>query len=440
MLKERSFTSMVLLPPKMHSQVTSWLVLALVASLVNASFYDNPEVDIPPKSGTPIDELKDKWDAEWGFVGISTFAHLKHVKCLTTPSEPFDIGIIGAPFDTAVSYRSGARFGPRAIRAASSRQTSFRGFNARAGINPYNSWPSIMDCGDIPIAPVDNALALYQMTSAYVELLSRRPLSYANPPSHIHPKLITLGGDHSIALPALRGLQKIYQQPIAVLHFDAHLDTWHPGKYPNPWDSSPCQSDFNHGSMFWIASNEGLILNGSSVHAGLRTRLSGDDYGDYEDDERQGFLRIETDDIDVLGTQGIIDAIMARMGTEVPVYLSVDIDVIDPGLAPGTGTPEPGGWTTRELIKILRGIDGLNLVGGDIVEVAPAYDGVGEATALAGAQVVYEMLTSMVKRGLKDRGELGEFRKQTLGGETVAKAVRKVDGGSEKGQDAKDEL
>jgi len=243
------------------------------------------------------------------------------------------------------------------------------------------------------------------MSTAYLELVSRRPLSYSNPPSHTHPKLITLGGDHSIALPALRALQKIYDQPIAVLHFDAHLDTWHPGAYPSAWESTPTQADFTHGTMFWIASAEGLILNGSSVHAGLRTRLLGSDYHDYEDDERQGFLRIESDDIDVLGVQGIIDAVLDRMGSDIPVYLSVDIDVIDPGLAPGTGTPEPGGWTTRELIQILRGLEDLNLVGADIVEVAPAYDGNGEATALAGAQVVYEILTSMVKKGLKDRGE-----------------------------------
>jgi len=185
------------------------------------------------------------------------------------------------------------------------------------------------------------------MTAAYIELLSRRPLSHANPPSHVHPKLITLGGDHSVALPALRALQKVYGGPVAVLHFDAHLDTWHPGKYPSAWSQSPTQADLTHGSMFWIASNEGLIINGSSVHAGLRTRLAGDDFGDYEDDERQGFLRIESDDIDELGVKGVVDAILERMGTEVPVYLSVDIDVIDPGLAPGTGEYEFPGFQAR---------------------------------------------------------------------------------------------
>lgn len=126
--------------------------------------------------------------------------------------------------------------------------------------------------------------------------------------------------------------------------------------------------------MFWMASNEGLILHNSSVHAGLRTRLSGDGWHDYEDDERQGFLRIAADDIDDIGAAGIIAQIMQRIGTETPVYLSVDIDVIDPGLAPGTGTPEAGGWTSRELIRVLRGVEGLNVVGADVVEVAPAYE------------------------------------------------------------------
>ena len=339
---------------------------------------------------------------KWGFSGVNSFAHLEHVKCLTSPESIFDIGILGVPFDTAVSYRPGARFGPRAIRAASSRQTSFRGFNTRAGINPYTSWAKILDCGDVPVTPFDNAVALTQMTSAYLELGHRAPLS-----STLRiPKIITLGGDHSLALAALRGLNEVHGGPIAVLHFDAHLDTWHPAKYPSPWPSK--QAQYNHGSMFWLASNEGLILNGSSVHAGLRTRLSGDDWADYDDDSAQGFLRISSDDIDDLGTKGVIETIMRRIGTEIPVYLSVDIDVIDPGLAPGTGTPEPGGWTSRELIRILRGVEGLNVVGADVVEVAPAYDGVGEQTALAGAQVVYEILTSVVKRGLVDMGKVAE--------------------------------
>lgn len=166
------------------------------------------------------------------------------------------------------------------------------------------------------------------MSEAFLELGSRAPALQEG--DHPKPKLLTLGGDHSIALPALRALNKIYGGPIAVLHFDAHLDTWHPGKYPSVWESA--QSDLNHGSMFWIASNEGLILNGSSAHAGLRTRLSGDDWEDFVDDERQGFFRISSDDIDDLGTKGIINAILKRIGLDTPTYLSIDIDVIDPGL------------------------------------------------------------------------------------------------------------
>ncbi|KAI6382894.1 hypothetical protein MCOR25_000409 [Pyricularia grisea] len=349
-----------------------------------------------------LDELERKWGMEWPFVGIGSFAHLKYVKCLTTPSEDFDIAIVGAPFDTAVSYRPGARFGPRAIRQASSRQTTFRGFNPRANINPYQNWAKIIDCGDIPVTPVDNAVALTQMTAAFGQLGRHRPTSGLLQ----KPKLVTLGGDHSLALAALRALKEIHGKPIRVLHFDAHLDTWHPAKYPSAWPSE--QAHFNHGSMFWLAGSEGLISNSSdapSVHAGLRTRLSGDDWGDYDDDTAQNWKRIAADDIDELGASGVVRTIMSHLGTEDPVYLSVDIDVLDPAFAPGTGTPEPGGWTTRELIRILRGIEDLNVVGADIVEVSPAYQGAGEETALAGAQVVYEIISSMVKKGMKEMGK-----------------------------------
>lgn len=181
----------------------------------------------------------------------------------------------------------------------------------------------------------------------------------------------------------------------------AHLDTWHPAKYPSAWAPTP----FNHGSMFWLANTEGLLSNastGQSVHAGLRTRLSGDDFADHEDDSAQNWVRIAADDMDELGTAGVVESIMSVLGTEAPVYLSVDIDVLDPAFAPGTGTPEPGGWTTRELIRVLRGVEGLNVVGADVVEVSPAYQGAGEETALAAAQVVYEIVSSMVKKGMVD--------------------------------------
>lgn len=194
--------------------------------------------------------------------------------------------------------------------------------------------------------------------------------------------------------------------------------------------------------MFWIASNEGLILNSSSVHAGLRTRLSGDDFSDYHDDDRQGFLRIETDDIEELGVSGIVEIILDTIGPDTPLYLSVDIDVLDPGIAPGTGTPEPGGWTMRELVQILRGIENLNIVGADIVEVSPSYDDRSEGTALAGAQVAYEIITSIVKRGLIDRGLWveSEHRKPGKISNWRTRAQKVIDNMKPGKTDTKDEL
>ncbi|KAK5134978.1 hypothetical protein LTR08_005930 [Meristemomyces frigidus] len=378
-------------------------VLLALAALTAAHSHDHPEpASQEPFVGWTQDDLDAKWGTDWGFTGISTFAHLPHARCLQHPETPYDIAILGAPFDTAVSYRPGARFGPKAIRAASARQTVARGYNPRAKVNPYQDWATVLDCGDIPITPFDNALALRQMTEAFTNLAhSSAPAHNAESsiPYRRIPKLLTLGGDHSIALPTLRALNKIHG-PVAVVHFDAHLDTWHPAKYPSAWIdiTNPAeQSFFTHGTMFWVAHNESLLLPNKSVHAGLRTRLSGT--GDNDDDDAQGWLRFACDDIDDVGAAGIARGIVEHVGVGTPVYLSIDIDVIDPGLAPGTGTPEPGGWTTRELIRVLRGIEGLNVVGADVVEVAPAYDGVGEVTALAAAQVVFEVLSSMVKRG-----------------------------------------
>ncbi|OKL61589.1 putative agmatinase 2 [Talaromyces atroroseus] len=379
-------------------------LLALSSSPVLAHSHHGHEDEEIVLTESKKAELLMKWEQEWSFSGVSTFAHMKPVKCLVEPDARYDIAIIGAPFDTAVSYRPGARFGPRAIRAASARQLPGTSFNARAGINPYLSWATLLDCGDIPITPFDNALASRQMYEAFLELGTRPVASSKN---NQRPKLVTLGGDHSVALPALRALYQIYQKPITVLHFDAHLDTWNPVRYASYWLSE--QSRFNHGSFFHIASSEGLISNTTSAHAGIRTRLTGVDDSDYTTPgtPEQGFMRIHADDIDDIGTRGVIDAIIERIGldSEQPVYLSVDIDVLDPATAPGTGTPEPGGWTTREMIRILRGIEKLNVVGADIVEVSPSYDNVGETTALAAAQVAFEIITSMVKAGVEGPGE-----------------------------------
>lgn len=153
-----------------------------------------------------------------------------------------------------------------------------------------------------------------------------------------------------------------------------------------------------------MAYQEGLLHNSStrpSVHAGLRCRLGGDDWGDHSSDSSQNWIRISADEIDISGTDAIVETVMKHLGTENPVYLSIDIDVLDPAFAPGTGTPEVGGWSSRELIRILRGIENLNLVGADIVEVSPAYQGAGEETSFAAAQFVYEIVTSMVQREIK---------------------------------------
>ncbi|KAI5309387.1 hypothetical protein KEM55_003351, partial [Ascosphaera atra] len=382
------------------------LVSGLLVSLALAHAGGHGKAEeAPAVSQEQLDELEAKWGQGWSYTGIATFGHLEHYHCLLDPSITYDIAIVGAPFDTAVSYRPGARFGPRAIRAASARQLAPNTYNTRAGINPYVNWAKIVDCGDIPVMPMDNRVAEKQLEQAFFELGNR-----ASPHKHPgltgqRPKLITLGGDHSITLPALRALYKIYKKPITVIHFDAHLDTWNPARYSAYWVSE--QSRWNHGSFFHTASREGLISNTSSVHAGLRTRLTGETDSDYTNPgPEQGFYRIHADDIDDVGPKGVIESILRRTGLdpEQPVYLSLDIDVLDPGIAPGTGTPEPGGWTTRELIRILRGVEGLNVVGADIVEVSPSYDYNGEVTALAAAQVGFEFLTSMVKLGVEGVG------------------------------------
>jgi len=315
---------------------------------------------------------------------------MPYAVCLEDETAGFDIAILGFPFDTAVSYRPGARFGPYAIRSGSRRQRGIRGYTLAWGVNPYDQGVKILDCGDVPISPFDNALAVDQMEVAYATLLNRKIASKTPGKNSVlgvdgreHPRIVSLGGDHTIVLPILRALYKVYGQPISVIHFDSHLDTW--AGYPG---QDTQQSRVTHGTFFSIAYEEGLISN-SSIHAGIRCKMVG--MADIDHDNSVGFQLITTDDIDDLGISEIIRRIRRRVGDN-PVYLSLDIDVIDPGLAPGTGTPEAGGWTVREVKRIIRGLAGLNFVGADLVEVSPAYDH-AEITGIAAADLIHDFLS-----------------------------------------------
>ncbi|KAI0051507.1 agmatinase [Auriscalpium vulgare] len=355
------------------------------------------------------------------FSGITTFAKLPWVKCLTQEkSTAFDIAFIGAPFDTGTSYRPGARFGPAGIRSGSRRLTLYGGYNVPLEVNPFLSGLKIVDCGDIPVTPYDNQYAIRQIENGHKELLHRttfsplgndsltgEPLIPLSSDGKNHPRIITLGGDHTIVLPLLRSIYSAYGK-ISVIHFDSHLDTWKPSVFGGAPSS---QAAINHGTYFYWASQEGLIKNGSSIasapslssrtldsrHGAIRTTLSGP--ADYVNDDESGFQRIEAREIDTIGTTGIIKKIRETVGDE-PVYLSIDIDSIDPAFAPATGTPETGGWSTRELRTILRGLDGLHIVSADIVEVAPAYDTNAELTTMAAADVLFEVLSVMAKTPL----------------------------------------
>merc|ERR1712000_85771 len=266
-----------------------------------------------------------------------------------------------------------------------------------SGISTFGRLP-YQPCGDIPVTSYDNAFALQQIEEGHFNLLSRTPNTDGDKrgptiKGKTLPRLITLGGDHTITLPLLRSINRAYG-PVTVIHFDSHLDTWK----PKVFGGSPSEAAaINHGTYFYHASMEGLLKNDTNIHAGIRTTLSGP--SDYDNDGYCGFEIVEAREIDTIGTEGIIKRILNRVGTKNPVYLSIDIDTLDPAFAPATGTPETGGWSTRELRTILRGLEDLNLIAADIVEVAPAYDTNAEHTTMAAADVLYEVMSIMVKKG-----------------------------------------
>lgn len=292
------------------------------------------------------------------FAGPDTFARLPRIDEVSSAAA---VAILGVPFDSGVSYRPGARFGPSGIRAGSK---LLRPYHPYLDVEPWSTH-QVVDAGDIACNPFDINEAITEVQSA-----ARHALARAD-------RLITIGGDHTIALPLLRAMHERHG-PVSLIHFDAHLDTW----------DTYFKAPYTHGTPFRRASEEGILELDSSAHVGIRGPLYS--RSDVTDDKQLGFAAVTTVDIAKRGVEEAIDRVRQRVGSG-PVYVSIDIDVLDPAHAPGTGTPEPGGLTTRELQLILRGLDGLNIVGADVVEVAPAYDH-AELTTIAAANVVYEFL------------------------------------------------
>ncbi|MFL6132918.1 MAG: agmatinase [Nocardioidaceae bacterium] len=296
------------------------------------------------------------------FAGPATFARLPRLDEV----ERADIAVVGVPFDSGVSYRPGARFGPAHIRQSS---RLLRPYNPAQDLSPF-SVQQVADAGDITANPFDITAAI-----AAIEAGADTALESAD-------RLVTLGGDHTIALPLLRATARRHG-PVAVLHFDAHLDTW------DTYFGEP----YTHGTPFRRASEEGLIDTARSLHVGIRGPLYA--ATDLAETAALGYATVHCTDYDRLGLDDVIAAMRERLDTG-PVYVSVDIDVIDPGMAPGTGTPEAGGLTSRELLATLRGLTGLEVVGADIVEVAPAYDH-AEITGIAASHVAYELISVMTR-------------------------------------------
>ncbi|KAH9903730.1 arginase [Xylariomycetidae sp. FL2044] len=332
------------------------------------------------------------------FNGLSTYANLPYVNCMSSPEgeegERYDIAILGAPFDTGVTARPGARYGPSEIRVGSQRKSADFSWSVYTGENPLKSWAKVVDCGDVPLSWLDKNVDMARLNKAHKVVSGRKA---ANEKHSTTPRIITLGGDHTTTLSALRSTRKRWGK-VSVIHFDSHIDTWDPAVLGGGISDYAGLNPSLDGTFLHIAHEEGLIHNTSSIHAGIRAPLYRRK-GDMRNDRRCGFAVITARALDRAGgASGVVSQIRERVlgGENSRVYISVDIDVLDPAFAPATGTPEPGGWSTRELLTILDGLGGLDIVGADVVEVAPVYDTRGETTTLAAAEVVFSLIELMV--------------------------------------------
>ena len=297
------------------------------------------------------------------YAGASTFARIPEI----TDVNDYDIAILGVPFDSGTSFRPGARFGPLEVRKSSRHLRP--AFHVELDTAPFER-VQVVDAGDVACTPfsIDEAMTQIEATAHEVKGGSA------------DRRVIAIGGDHTIALPMLRSVVRQHG-PVALLHFDAHLDTW------DTYFNAPT----THGTVFRRAFEEGLFTEDHSMHVGIRGPIYSK--RDLEEDASFGFKVLRCSDLDRMGVEEAVDVVRRRIG-DTPVYLSIDIDVLDPAFAPGTGTPEAAGMTSRELVSMLRSLGGLNIVGADVVEVAPVYDH-AEITTIAAATLVYDILALM---------------------------------------------
>lgn len=295
------------------------------------------------------------------FAGIATFMRLPYLSLDDPQVKDVEVGVVGVPWDGGTTNRAGARHGPRQLRDLS---TLARNVNRASGINPFELC-NCADLGDSPVNPVDLNATLEHVQGFFAQLHARGIIPLA------------AGGDHLVTLPIMRAIAK--DGPIGMVHFDAHTDTW---------DRYFGGSKYTHGTPFRRAIEEGLLDPKRTVQIGIRGAL----YNDSENDwgVAQGVRVIDIDEYQRLGVPAVI-AEARRIVGDGPTYVSFDVDFLDPVYAPGTGTPEIGGATTYEAQQLIRGLQGLNLIGGDVVEVSPPFDPSGN-TALVGMTMMFEIL------------------------------------------------
>jgi agmatinase len=285
------------------------------------------------------------------YAGELSFARRRYTRDLTGA----DIAIVGVPCDLGTANRPGARLGPRAIREQSSLSACF----------PWGLWPwefnvferaNVIDWSDVAAPPAYPDRMLAMVEEAVGGILAARVAT------------LVLGGDHMVTYPVLRAYAARYGA-LSLVHFDAHSDTWNIG------------GDLNHGTGFFLATRDGLVEPSRSVQVGIRT----------PNPDTHGFTIVHADSLLTDGIAPVVETVRRTVG-EHPVYVTFDIDFLDPAYAPGTGTPVVGGPTTFQARQLLRGLAGLNVVGGDVVEVAPPWDGPAQITALAGATLAHDIL------------------------------------------------